>query len=147
MTGKLGFFRVMLALGVSFISSAHPPTISKGVARKLVREAVLALGESRASIQIGPWDYHLAPEFYTFSAWRHNLADGLLVTYYFAVNPWTGDVWDAMGCKRITSPAMEKAQESISKRSRLPAKGWEALRQKSPACSEEEKRVDPRSRR
>lgn len=140
MTGKSNLFRVALVLGVSFVSSAHVPTISEGAARRLVREALVALGENGPSVQIGPWKYYWAPEFYTFSAWRPGLAGsdgvGILQTYYFAVNPWTGDVWDAMGCKRITSPAIEKEQEAIWKRSQLPADVREAIRKKSPAdCS------------
>ena len=50
------------------------------------------------------------------------------------MNPWTGDVWDAMACKQITSPAIEKEQEAIWKRSELPSEGREPLHKKSPAC-------------
>jgi hypothetical protein len=65
-------------------------------------------------------------------------SDGVVIlqTYYFAVNPWTVDVWDAMGCERITSAGIGNEQQAIWKRSQLPADVWEAIRKKSPAdCS------------
>ncbi len=113
--------------------------ISERIARKLVQQALVALGEDGHRVHIGPWQYYWAPEFYTFQAWRPGNDNGgvsVLQTYYFAVNPWTGDVWDAMGCTRITSLAIQNEQESISKRYRLPAEVQEAIRNKSPAdCS------------
>jgi hypothetical protein len=135
MTVKSIFLLAALALSVSLASTAHPLTISERTARKLVQEALVTLGENGSSVDIARWKYYWAPEFYTFSAYRHNLKDGLLVTYYFAVNPWTGDVWDAMACKRISSPILEREQESIWKRSQLPDDVRETLQNRSPACS------------
>lgn len=141
MRSRPGFVRVVLALGISLVSSAHLRTISEGTARKLVRQALSALGENPQSIEIDPWRYYWAPEFYTFEAWRYGLAGGLATHYFFAVNPWTGDVWDAMACKRITSPVIEREQEAIWKRSLLPTEAREALHEKSPACSAMERKM------
>ncbi len=135
MATRSSFFQVALVLGLSLPSPAIERTIDEVTARKLVEGALPALGESRTSVQIGPWRYYWAPEFYTFSAWRAGERD-VLLTYYFAVNPWTGDVWDAMGCKRITTQEIQKEQEAIWKRSGIPSEAREALRNKSPAdCS------------
>jgi len=136
MIGRSMFFMLALTLALSMVSLAHPRTISERTARRLVQEALGTLGENRPAVQIGPWKYYWAPEFYTFSAWRAGEQD-VLVPYYFAVNPWTGDVWDAMGCKRITSPAIAREQESIGKRFRLPVEARKALHAKSPACCSE----------
>jgi hypothetical protein len=46
MAGMSKLFPVALILGVSFVSPAHVPTISERTARKLVREALVALGEN-----------------------------------------------------------------------------------------------------
>jgi hypothetical protein len=131
------YFCVAFILGVSSLSYGRPPTISEETARKLVREALVAMGETQPSVQIEPWKFDWAPEFYTFSAWRPGAIGkdgvGIAQTYYFAVNPWTGDVWDAMACKRITSTAIEKEQEAIWKQSDLPTAIREAIRKKSPA--------------
>ena len=64
------FFRVALALGFSFAALALDRTISERTARKLVQEALVALGDNWSSAQVGPWTYYWAPEFYTYSAWR-----------------------------------------------------------------------------
>jgi hypothetical protein len=112
-----------------------------------VKEALVAIGENTPSIQIGPWTYLWAPEFFTLSAWRPSEGSGPLVTYYFAVNPWTGDVWDAMGCKRITSPEIQKRQSVIYKRYPLPTEVWESLRERSPAeCSAAMRRMNEKKR-
>jgi hypothetical protein len=53
----------------------------------------------------------------------------------FAVNPWTGDAFDADGCKRLSTPLIRKMQKAIRKRSALSAKEYGALRAKKPGCS------------
>jgi hypothetical protein len=140
MAGRFSIFRVALIFGLSFVSFARVPTISEGIARQLVKEALVTLGASGPAVEIVHWPYDWAPEFYTFQAWRPGVESsngvGVLQTYYFAVNPWTGDVWDAMACRRITSPTIEKEQEAIWKRSQLSVDVREAIRKKSPAdCS------------
>lgn len=113
--------------------------ISERLARKLAIEA-LSTVVAMDGLNIKPWQYYWAPEFYTFQAWRPGIPDpqgvGVLETHYLAVNPWTGDVWDAMGCERITSPAFAKEQDAIWRRSKLPNDVRLAIRDKAPAdCS------------
>ncbi len=143
MAGMSSFFRTAVAFSVSFASSAGLRTISEQTARKLVLEA-LASGESRQPFHVEPGVDYWAPEFYTFDAWRSdpNLRDGevgVLITRYLSVNPWNGDVWDRIACKRITSPAIEKEQESIWQRSRLPTEAREPLHWRSPCLAGEER--------
>src|SRR5260370_41672409 len=109
MTFGLRFFRVMLAVGFSTISLAHGRTISQSTARKLVREALVTMNQDGPSVKITRFRDDHAREFYTFDATWPN-PDGDPLIGYFAVNPWTGDVWDLGGCKRITSSAIEKEQ-------------------------------------
>ncbi len=134
------FFQLAFFLTFSFVLSAQSRTISGATARKLVRDALPALGENGSSVQIGPWKYRWAPEFYTFQAWRGSDkvgpdGVGILQTYYLAVNRWTGDVWDAIACVRITLPTLQKEQRSILNRSRLSPEKREALSNESPGCS------------
>jgi len=35
---------------------------------------------------------------------------------FFAVNPWTGDVWDLWDCRRLSTPALRKSQAIIRSR-------------------------------
>ena len=46
MTAMSRFLRVAFALGVSFVALAQFRTISRGTARKLVQEALVAMGEN-----------------------------------------------------------------------------------------------------
>ena len=137
---KSSLIRVALALGISLVASAHERTITERAARKLVQEALVAMGGGWSSAKIEPWKFYWAPEFYTFSAFQSGVLDsdgrGVLQSHYFAVNPWTGDVWEGVGCERITSLAIQKDQESIWKRSRIPDEARKAIGDRSPAdCS------------
>jgi hypothetical protein len=119
---------------------ARDRIISEGSARKLAQEALVVLGGDWLSANIESYDDYWAPEFYAFMAYYPGpqSADGtgVLQTTYLAVNPWTGDVWDATECRTITSPTILKEQESIWSRSGLPADASVALHDKSPAsCS------------
>ena len=35
---------------------------------------------------------------------------------YFAVKPWTGDVWALWGCRRMSAPALRKSRAAIRRR-------------------------------
>ena len=132
--------RVALVLGGSLVSLAGGHTISRSAARKLVREALIARRQYDPLVRIDPFRYDYAPEFTSFMAWWPN-PDGDPLIGYFAVNPWTGDVWDVIGCERITSPTLQKAQESIWKQSHLLPEAKGTLHEKSPACSAIERNV------
>jgi hypothetical protein len=132
---------IALVFAISFTASALGRTIGERTARKLAKEALVTMGEDERSAHLGPWEFPWAPEFYTFSAWWPGLDHGdgvsVLQTYYLAVNPWTGDVWDAIGCSRITSPAIQKEQKNLRNRSKLSAEVWEFIHGRTPAgCSE-----------
>jgi hypothetical protein len=116
---------------------ARGRTISERTARKLVEEALVVLGEDPRGVHVEPCAYDWAPEFYTFQAWarKGDESANVIEVDYLAVNPWTGDVWDAMACKRITSPAMQKEQDRIWQESRLAAEVRQTLRERSPACA------------
>lgn len=54
---------------------------------------------------------------------------------FFAVNPWTGDVWNLWGCHRLSTPALRKSQASIRRRfSQAELKEYERLRRLKPIC-------------
>jgi hypothetical protein len=127
--------RNALLLGIILAGMSQGRAISKATARKLVHQAVIAMGKDSKGVQIDTWEYRWAPQFYTFSASWPPEKPGPLLVYYFAVNASTGDVWEAMECRRITSPVLQKEQELIWSRSWLPANSRQALQNKSPACS------------
>jgi hypothetical protein len=74
------------------------------------------------------------PDFYYFDAnWINPISSPHLA--YLAVNPWTGDVWNAAICKRLKSPSLHKMQQAIRKRFRLNKATGEMLISKEPLCN------------
>lgn len=132
--------RAVLSIGISIGALANDRTISSNKARELVREALVALNMNGPSVKIDHFRYDYAPEFYAFMAWWPNPEGSPLIGYY-AVNPWTGDVWDVTGCRRISSAALQKEQEQIWKRSNLLPGAEGTLHEKSPGCSAIERKM------
>jgi hypothetical protein len=54
---------------------------------------------------------------------------------YFAVNPWTGDVWNAASCVRLTSPSITKIQEEIRTRFKITKESYSDLQKRKPICN------------
>jgi hypothetical protein len=129
------FVIVLLTVGLRFGVAAQARTISQVTARRLVHLALAALNQEAPSVRVEHFRYDYAPEFYAFAAtWPNPNGDPLIG--YFAVNPWTGDVWEINLCKRITSPELKREREAIWKRSALMPQAESTLHEKSPACSE-----------
>ncbi len=116
---------------------ALDPVISKVTAGELVRDALASLGEDSggSKIPVDPWDYYWAPDFITLQAEVLVPSKGIVSMRYFAVNPWTGDVWDAMACALITSPTIKRIQDEIWKSSKLPDEARHFLEARAPACT------------
>jgi hypothetical protein len=123
---------LILVIGLAFVASGREITMK--VARDLVREALVVLGQDAPSVSIVPFRYDYAPEFLSFEALWPNPGGSTLIGY-FGVNPWTGDVWEINGCYRITSAKMKKMQISIWKESQLIPAAERTLHEKTPGCS------------
>jgi|SRR5208283_5912598 len=76
------------------------------------------------------------PDFYFFCATWPN-PTGSPVIGYFAVNPWTGDVWNADDCEHLTSKSVQKTQADIRKRFHFKREEYAKLREKMPLCARE----------
>jgi hypothetical protein len=119
---------------MSSTSFGSDHSIDARKAEGLVREALIALNLNGPAVKIERMRYDYAPEFYAFMASWPNPGGSSLLGYY-AVNPWTGDVWDTIACKRVTSASLHQEQEAIWKRSGLLAEAEATLHEKSPGCS------------
>lgn len=54
---------------------------------------------------------------------------------FFAVNPWTGDVWALWGCKRQSTSGLKKLQAKIRERfTKGELKSYQTLRDIRPEC-------------
>jgi len=128
---------ITMLLVASLVVLALDPTISKATAAELVRDALASLGEGHeaSKIPVLPWDYYWAPDFITLQAEILVPSTGTVAMQYFAVNPWTGDVWEPFGCTRITSPTIKRKQDEIWKSSKLPDEARHVLQARAPACT------------
>lgn len=55
---------------------------------------------------------------------------------FFAVNPWTGDVWALWGCHKLLTPALRKSQAEIRRRfAGQDLKRYVRLSRLKPACA------------
>jgi hypothetical protein len=58
---------------------------------------------------------------------------------FFAVNQWTGDVWNLWGCHRLSAPALRKSQAAIRRHfTRAELKQYTRLRRLKPICTVED---------
>ncbi len=85
---------------------------ARGLAKAALRKEVRNLPDLRLDLQRG---YPDRPGFYWFEATAF-VRDASPVLGHFAVNRRTGDVWDPVGCKKLTSPDLKSAQQSVLKR-------------------------------
>lgn len=133
--------RVILLFIVSLVARhvavALDPLVSRAMAEALVREAIASLHEDGrdAKIHVEQWNYYWVPDFITLQAEVLVPSMGLVTMRYFAVNPWTGDIWEPFGCSRITSPEIKRKQDEIWKSSKLPAEARLVLEERTPACT------------
>jgi hypothetical protein len=139
---------VIMLLVASPVGLALDPIVSKATAAELVRDALASLGEGHeaSKIPVLPWDYYWAPDFITLQAEILVPSTGTVAMQYFAVNPWTGDVWEPFGCTRITSPTIKRKQDEIWKSSKLPDEARHVLEARVPACTPPNAKRSPEQR-
>lgn len=133
---------LLMLLAASPTGFALDPVVSKVATADLVRDALASLGYDGGGtkIAVGPWLYYWAPDFITLQAQVYVSSIEKVALQYFAVNPWTGDVWEPFGCTRILSPTLERKQEEIWRSSKLPDEARRVLRARAPGCTPREQR-------
>jgi hypothetical protein len=127
---------ISLAVGilVAVVSSANavevPQKIDNSGALHLMAEAI---GQVDADYLVDDSD---GTPFFVFNGLSRPPAEGSFG--YFAVNPWTGDVWNLWGCHRLSTPALRKSQAAIERRfTRAELKQYDRLRDLKPECTVE----------
>jgi hypothetical protein len=106
--------------------------ISEQTASTLVTAAIVALGVPIPEDNIAALTTYWSPEFYNYQAWLPQPDKKPLLTFYFGINPWNGDVWDTKNCRLISSPAIVKQQQVIWQHSGLPPEARDPLHHKIP---------------
>ena len=137
---------LMLIIGVAVqfhgVATAReasiPQKVDEAAAERLAAEAVFG---AHKLLEYFDYDENISrtftPPFLVFNGLSKPPAEGSF--RFFAVNPWTGDVWNMWGCHRLSTPASRKSQAEI--RGRFTAaemKQYAKLRQLKPECTFED---------
>lgn len=121
---------IVLCLSVSSRAAELPWKIDEPTAQRLAAEG--HYGSDRG-LEFFDYDGNLSPPFFVFYGLTKPPVEGSFG--YFAVNPWTGDVWNLWGCRKLSTPALRKSQAEIRRRfMREELKQYAKLRRLKPDC-------------
>jgi hypothetical protein len=131
--------RSLLRAGVLLCTAVavHAVSDPDSAPRKLTLNEARELANQPASAH-GPVDLTESPRpldrvfYYLAATWRN--PTGSPVAGYYAVNPWTGDVWDVSGCKRLDSETLRKRRDAIRRESGVSRSAFARLRNRKPLC-------------
>lgn len=122
---------VVLSHGVATRAAEIPWKIDEPTAQRLAAEAHYG-----ADKYLDVFDYDTNrgdPPFFIFYGLTKPPVEGSFG--YFAVNPWTGDVWALWGCHKLSTPPLRRSQAGIRRRfAREELKQYTRLRRLKPEC-------------
>jgi hypothetical protein len=103
-------------------------------ARNLVLELSWASGQTKfAGFQLLNQEVKAFPTFYFVSA-TWNDPNNTPKAQHYAIDRYTGAVWDAVLCEQITSPSFVKLQQAIHKTIGLTQQEYRKIRRPGPMC-------------
>lgn len=124
---------MILCHGVTASETRIPWKINESTARRLAAE-----GHYGADKGLEYFDYDSkSGSFFVFDGLTKPPAEGSFG--FWAVNPWTGDVWALWGCHRLSTPALRKSQAAIRRRfTPTEMKQYARFRRLKPECTFED---------
>ncbi len=121
---------MVVSQGVATRAAEIPWKIDEATAQRLAAEAHYGAAKY---LDVFDYDANLSPPFFVYYGLTEPPVEGSFG--YFAVNPWTGDVWSLWGCRKLSTPALRKSQAEIRKRfTREELKQYARLRRLKPEC-------------
>jgi hypothetical protein len=118
---------LMLCVGTVTHGAEPPWKLDEQAAQRLAAKAY-GHGKDPKWFDYGPG---MSSPFFVF--YGLNQTDGGFG--YFAVNPWTGDVWALWGCHKLSTPALRKSLAEIRRRFTLEElKQYRRLANLKPEC-------------
>ncbi len=125
---------VLISNGAVARATKMPWKVDEPTAQRLAAE-----GHYGADREVDAFDYNPGanPPFFIYEGVNDAPVEGSFG--YFAVNPWTGDVWALWGCHRLSTSALRKSRASIRRRfTAAEMKQYTKLRQLKPECTFED---------
>jgi hypothetical protein len=121
---------ILLPHSITVRAAEIPWKIDEPTAQRLAAEAHYGADKR---LDVFDYDANLSPPFFVYYGLTEPPVQGSFG--YFAVNPWTGDVWALWGCHKLSTPALRKSQAAIRRRfTREELKQYARLRRLKPEC-------------
>ena len=132
-------FVVHALLVLSFAAAQEGPPKSFAVTNDDAKRLVnLALKEQGAAKLPGLWVEPLKNArddgFYFLDATWNNPGPAGVSVGHFAVDRKTGDMWDAVVCRRINSPKVKEFQSKLRRRMGMTKEIYEKVKRSGPMC-------------
>jgi hypothetical protein len=137
MTARVTLYAIAFVAGAIVLyhdTATHAADIPWKLDEKTAQAlAALAAGDGANPGDLDPDLPTNDPPFFVFDGISPPPAEGSFG--FFAVNPWTGDVWALWGCRKLSTPALRKLQAEIRQRfTREELKQYAKLRNLKPEC-------------
>lgn len=103
---------IVLGHGAAARDADIPWKINKSTAQRLAAEGFF--GGAKLDRGLFEDDGDSNPPFFVFDGLNRSPVNGSFG--FFAVNPWTGDVWNLWGCHKLSTPTLRESQAKIRHR-------------------------------
>ena len=123
---------VLLLFGCRLVAVARTRDLTEKEAKELVALALDPAATTLPNFGLDTYEGPNAASFYFFEATANLGANKSPIIGHYAVNRSTGDVWEAVVCRRINSDALKNLQEIVRKRIQLSREELRRLGYKSP---------------
>jgi hypothetical protein len=136
MTAENGLAIVLVLVAVQDLSGqlrSNQPSINVKDARQLVITALPSRTTSLPGFGLEQAKNNNYPDRFFFEATWDN-PKGSVVVGHYAVDPRTGDVWNAIVCEELKSPSLKTLQQRVRKRLGLTEREYRKLRRPGPMC-------------
>lgn len=125
-------------------SGSKPRTITVEEARDLVYALLASSGCTKVKCDVDRFQDEYFPQFYFFEGlWPNPVGSPHIGSW--AVDPKTGDLWDAVVCAEYRNSRVSRVQVLLRRRLGLTAESYLKLKARPPMCDSGEK-VEVRSR-
>jgi hypothetical protein len=127
------FVALCYLIALPSVSMSQERVLTLDEATQLVRAALPAATLTLPKFGLDNYAYPDYPDLYFFEAtWDNPI--GSVVWGHFAVDPKTGDVWDAIIWREYKTHALKAAQASMRARIGLTNKEYHKVRRRGPMC-------------
>jgi hypothetical protein len=116
----------------AYASDTRTLTVNEG--RELARAAMPPLTARLPGVYLDVFKDPYHPDFYFFAITWKSTGDASPIADHYAVDSTTGDVWKAVTCRELKSPALSMRQAVLRKKIGLTPEQYGKIRRLGPEC-------------